>query len=70
MIPQKLNDSRCPCRDYVGILIFIVKNSRIPQKLIDSSKNVDDFLVERNRANLWLHIHHIGINMVNFHEKQ
>ncbi len=32
MIPQKLNDSRCTCRYYVGILIFFCK------KLKDSSK--------------------------------
>jgi hypothetical protein len=32
----------------------------IPQKL------VDDFLVERNRADLWLHIYYIGINHVDF----
>ena len=69
MIPQKYNDSRCPSRDYVEILIFFAKYSRIPQKQLIPQKPIDDFFVEGNRANLWLHIHHIGINAVDFHEK-
>jgi hypothetical protein len=32
-------------------------------------KLADDFLIERNRANLWLHCHHIGIVIGDIHEK-
>jgi hypothetical protein len=70
MIPQKLNDPRCPCRDYVGIPIFLQKTQGFLKNYLILQKLIDDFLVERNRANLWLHIHHVGINMVDFHEKQ
>jgi len=49
VIHGKLRDSRGPCRDYVGIFIFCVKN------YVNHEKLADDFLVERNRANLQLH---------------
>ncbi len=32
-------------------------------------KLADDFLVERNHANLWLHCHDVGINIGDIHEK-
>jgi hypothetical protein len=32
-------------------------------------KLADDFLVERNRANLWLHFLHVGNDIGNIHEK-
>ncbi len=38
MIHVKLRDWRDPCRDYVGILIFFVKNYVIHVKLRDSRK--------------------------------
>ncbi len=70
MIPQKLNDSHCPCRDYVGIIIFFAKNSRIPQKLIDSSKT--GWWLSRCKK---LHqplvtYSDVGINTADSHEKQ
>jgi len=36
VIHGKLGDSHGPCRDYVGILIFLVKNSVSHEKLGDS----------------------------------
>ena len=32
-------------------------------------KFADDFLVERNRANLWLHYHHVGIDIGDINKK-
>jgi hypothetical protein len=71
-----IRDSRGPCRDYVGIIIVFVKNYVIHKKLRDSQKNymiheklADDFLVERNRANLCLHSHYIGIYIEDINEK-
>jgi hypothetical protein len=32
-------------------------------------KLADDFLVERNRANLWLHCLDVGIDINDIHEK-
>ena len=36
VIHEKLGDSYGPCRDYVGILIVLVKNLVIHEKLGDS----------------------------------
>jgi hypothetical protein len=76
MIHGKLRDPQGPCRDYVGIIIFCVTNYVTHKKLRDSRKNyvihvklADDFLIERNCANLWLHCHHVGIDIDNIHEK-
>ena len=40
-----------------------MKNYVIHEKL------ADDFLVERNLADLYLHFHHIGTDVVVIHEK-
>ena len=66
MIHGKLRDSRGPCRDYVGILIFFVKNYVIHVKLRDSRKVIHVKLRDsrknslmtfslRNRADLSSH---------------
>jgi hypothetical protein len=65
VIHEKLGDSHGPCKGYVGIFIILVKNSVIHETLgwfmknsVIHEKLADDFLVERNRADIWLHFHY------------
>ncbi len=71
---RKLSDSRGPCRIYVGILFFCEKlresrkTTQIMENLKSHQKLVDNFLVERNHAKLWLYFQNIEINITAIYE--
>jgi hypothetical protein len=52
VIHGKLHDSHGPCRTYIRIFIFFVKNYVIHENYVNHEKLADDFLVERNRTDL------------------
>ena len=76
MIHVKLRDSRGPCRDYVGILIFFVKNYVIHVKLRDSRKTtwfIKNSLITfslNEIAPIFGYIFiAVGMNTIDIHEK-
>ena len=75
MIHVKLRDSRGPCRDYVGILIFFGKNYVIHVKLRDSRKTtcfIKNSLITfslKEIAPIFGFISTVGNDTIDIHEK-